>query len=831
MPRSRLSAAASVLILSSGTAWAQLATIHTVDTGGVGQYTSVVYGTDGLPLISYYDVANGDLKVTHCLDVACAASTKRTIDSAGDVGRHTSIAIGSDGRAVISYVDGAGQLKVARCADTACSSASSVALTSVGSVGAGTGIAIVGGLPVIAFRGPDALGIARCGDLDCASATWTFYPGGGGNPTITVGGDGLPLVAHDNGGRIFLGHCNDDACTTASFITIFTNPFDGAFNVTLHHQPSLATGADGRGVLVHLRENITAISHTYQERVDRCVNAACSAIASSGLFGTGTLPSGDPAIAVRGNDTPVLAWTRGGTGGVRLEVAQCATPGCGNSAPEVIDGPGVGSFPSLAVSPAGLALVAYHDSAAGGLKTAYLDGSFSADLTVTVGDTPDPVAPTQTLRYTLGLQNLGPNTAIGAAATLALPAGVTFAGASTGCGYDAAEHTVSCAAQTVPPASTLPGGTVDVLVPPALPGPLSATASISSATADPVPANNSTTVSTNTALGLRVAPMTVIEGNAGLAQGRFEVTLIDDGHGVPTPLTVFYGTIPGTATGGTDYLPVVGPLTFPAASTQIVTVGIVGDLAFERDETFFLSFNVPVGLVVVESPAATIVDDDVTTAAVGALDHGSSLAADLRSDAGPDAYRVVVPGRGSFEVLADGLSGDAVPFALERLSANGSVLQAATPSGPGASASLRWRNTSVVPTANQLIRIRSADCTTDCGPDDVYRLRAYETTARVARFNNTATQTTVLILQNPSDQAVSATVDYWSAMGEPIASSSIAIAPHGSSVTSTASVAPGRSGSITVSHDGAYGVLGGKAVALEPSTGFSFDSPLVYRPR
>ena len=25
--------------------------------------------------------------------------------------------------------------------------------------------------------------------------------------------------------------------------------------------------------------------------------------------------------------------------------------------------------------------------------------------------------------------------------------------------------------------------------------------------------------------------------------------------------------------------------------------------------------------------------------------------------------------------------------------------------------------------------------------------------------------------------------------------------------------------------------LGGKAIALEPSTGFSFDSPLVYRPR
>lgn len=54
-------------------------TITTVDSGGVGQYTSVAYGSDGLPLIAYYDVANADLKVAHCTDVACTASTKRTV--------------------------------------------------------------------------------------------------------------------------------------------------------------------------------------------------------------------------------------------------------------------------------------------------------------------------------------------------------------------------------------------------------------------------------------------------------------------------------------------------------------------------------------------------------------------------------------------------------------------------------------------------------------------------------------------------------------------------------------------------------------------------------
>lgn len=39
------------------------------------------------------------------------------------------------------------------------------------------------------------------------------------------------------------------------------------------------------------------------------------------------------------------------------------------------------------------------------------------------------------------------------------------------------------------------------------------------------------------------------------------------------------------------------------------------------------------------------------------------------------------------------------------------------------------------------------------------------------------------------------------------------------------------SGSLTVIHDGPYGGLVGKAVATDSTTGFSFDSPMTYRPR
>ena len=49
--------------------------------------------------------------------------------------------------------------------------------------------------------------------------------------------------------------------------------------------------------------------------------------------------------------------------------------------------------------------------------------------------------------------------------------------------------------------------------------------------------------------------------------------------------------------------------------------------------------------------------------------------------------------------------------------------------------------------------------------------------------------------------------------------------------TATVAGVAGQGGSVTIAHDGGYGALAGKAVALEPATGFSFDSPMSPKPR
>jgi len=110
-------------------------------TGNVGKYTSITIGTDGLPVISYYDMSNGDLKVAHCSDTACTSVSTTILDSTGDIGWYTSITIGADGLPVISYWDGSNyDLKVAHCNDIACTSASITTLDSIGNVGHHTSI-------------------------------------------------------------------------------------------------------------------------------------------------------------------------------------------------------------------------------------------------------------------------------------------------------------------------------------------------------------------------------------------------------------------------------------------------------------------------------------------------------------------------------------------------------------------------------------------------------------------------------------------------------------------------------------------------------------------
>jgi Zn-dependent metalloprotease len=336
---------------------------------------------------------------------------------------------------------------------------------------------------------------------------------------------------------------------------------------------------------------------------------------------------------------------------------------------------------------------------------------------------------------------------------------------------------------------------------------------------------------------LAIGDASVVEGNAGTTDLVLPVTL---STASATPVTVDYATADGSATSG-DYTPTTGTLTFaPGELSHGVTVSVVGDTTFEPNEFFFANLSAASGATILDGQGVgTIVNDDTVTAAGGArseIIHGTRVQKALTpvgTVAGADFYYVANQPFTSYEVVVDATSGDlgtAGPE-LTRVASDGStVLQSSNPVGTGSSRTLRWTSTAA---GNEYVRVRSTTCTTDCGADDVYRLRAYETTYSIPRFNNSGTQVTVLLLQNPTSEPVTGHIYFWDAAGTQLHDEPVSLAPKALLVFNSAGVGTltGQSGTITVTHDGAYGALAGKSVALEPATGFSFDSPMAPRSR
>jgi hypothetical protein len=182
-------------------------TITSVDTvGSVGYYASIEIGTDGNPVVAYLATGVEDLKVAKCLNPACTgASTISTVDSTGVVGYYPSLALGADGLPLIAYSDITnGDLKVAHCVTTACTGVSMLAtLDSAGSVGSFPSLAFgVDGLPVVAYQDVTNgdLKVATCGTVTCeglaSPAVVESTNAVGYYTSLSIGVDGLPIIAH-----------------------------------------------------------------------------------------------------------------------------------------------------------------------------------------------------------------------------------------------------------------------------------------------------------------------------------------------------------------------------------------------------------------------------------------------------------------------------------------------------------------------------------------------------------------------------------------------------------------------------------------------------------
>jgi hypothetical protein len=308
--------------------------------------SSVTIGTDGLGIIAYRVTGPVEelwnLRVAHCNDLACTSVTTTDVDSIGDVGLFPSLKIGSDGLPLITYV--------------ASRDANHQALKD--------------------------LRVAHCNDVACTSATITTHASGAqveDLSPLTIGADGLGLIAYQdsklltNFGHIWVAHCNDIACTSATHTEIAQpgedNGSGGGFS-----QLGIATGANGFGVI------------SYYDGYDRemlkvavCTNAACTtrttATVDQAANPATEILGGYSTVTIGLDGLPLIAYTRDPVGDPRaqLKVAHCSNPHCTQSTRIVADNGQAGNIDknSIAIGGDGLGVISYYDVTNRDLKVAH----------------------------------------------------------------------------------------------------------------------------------------------------------------------------------------------------------------------------------------------------------------------------------------------------------------------------------------------------------------------------------------------------------------------------------------------------------------------------
>jgi len=136
-----------------------------------------------------------------------------------------------------------------------------------------------------------------------------------------------------------------------------------------------------------------------------------------------------------------------------------------------------------------------------------------------------------------------------------------------------------------------------------------------------------------------VADASQAEGASGSSSLTFTVGL---SKASPLRVTVAYATTNGTATAGTDYTATSGTLSFaPGQTSMTVAVPIVGDTAYEPDETLTLTLSNPVnGTLGTATATGTIRNDDVPTASPGHYNGSISGSGNIDFDVAADGHTV-----------------------------------------------------------------------------------------------------------------------------------------------------------------------------------------------
>ncbi len=353
----------------------------------VGKYTSITLDTNGNPVVSYYDEAGHALKVLHCGNSSCSTgNTIATPDSVNNVGQYTSITIDSNNKPVVSYYDVTkGILKILHCGNAACTAGNTIATPDImSSNGVQSSIKLNGlGNPVVAYVDftKKSLKILYCGNANCTAGNSIATVDANGNvgpyPSLVLSNNGNPAVSYLDltNGKLKILRCGNAMCTSSNTIASVS----GVSGVTGYFS-SLKLDAN----------NLPVVSFYNSTNGDlnilRCGNAACTSNNSLVIPDVAGQVGMYTSLRLDANNNPIVSYYDSTKGD--LKVLHCGSTNCNPNSVVVADSTAnVGQYSSLKLDSIGKPVVSYWDQTNGDLKLLYCgNANCSAGNSITKPD-------------------------------------------------------------------------------------------------------------------------------------------------------------------------------------------------------------------------------------------------------------------------------------------------------------------------------------------------------------------------------------------------------------------------------------------------------------
>src|SRR4029077_8502742 len=165
--------------------------------------------------------------------------------------------------------------------------------------------------------------------------------------------------------------------------------------------------------------------------------------------------------------------------------------------------------------------------------------------------------------------------------------------------------------------------TINIVVSPIAVGTMTNQTTVTRAEVDAYLPNNAAVVTTAVQTpAIAINDVTLYEGNSGTTNAVFTVSVSPPPS---LPVSVNFGTSDGSAVAPGDYLSTSGVLTFaPGETNKSIIVQVVGDMAYELNETFNVNLSSPnnasisdgngIGTILNDDPIPTISIGDATLA-------------------------------------------------------------------------------------------------------------------------------------------------------------------------------------------------------------------------